>query len=196
MNKKPTKKFLRWFFHESNLIEGIDDLDADKSGIEAWNLIKDKGALTELDLLAAHRLVTAGQMHQGSAGTWRTMMLRVGWVPCPAPSTVREVLDAVIGLYGGKVSTSEEALSNHVIFERVHPCDDGNGRLGRLLLLWQEHVSGLPLTMFEDRTKGSDYYPLLNDRMPERARKWLVAHGIPVTTQEEAILMHFTGKYS
>ena len=47
--------------------------------------------------------------------------------------------------------TFDDILNFHVSFERIHPFQDGNGRVGHLLLFWQCLQSGqVPFIITED----------------------------------------------
>jgi Fic family protein len=48
----------------------------------------------------------------------------------------------------------------HAEFEVIHPFNDGNGRMGRVLINWQLLNHGLPPIIIQNKSKRTDYYPL------------------------------------
>ena len=46
---------------------------------------------------------------------------------------------------------------SHVSFEHIHGFIDGNGRLGRLLMLWQREKNNLPINVIYEKNK-EEYY--------------------------------------
>ena len=47
-------------------------------------------------------------------------------------------------------------------FETIHPFNDGNGRIGRVLICFQLQCLGFPMIIIRDREK-KDYYKSFND---------------------------------
>jgi len=50
----------------------------------------------------------------------------------------------------------------HIAFETIHPYEDGNGRMGRLILNWQRVHCGLPILVIKDSEKNL-YYQWFED---------------------------------
>jgi len=101
-------------------------------------LVKEKLPLTSRIILAAHKtLLTAHGDQTATPGSYRKQSVKVGTlIPPPAP----EILSLMAALEKYINEPSElppliRAGLAHVQFETIHPFLDGNGRIGRLLIV-------------------------------------------------------------
>lgn len=90
------------------------------------------------------RLMRHGRLERDLVGAFRR---RQGWiggyspqtavyVPPPADEVGRLVADLLRYVNGPAPDAVTQAAVAHAQFETIHPYGDGNGRLGRLLILW------------------------------------------------------------
>lgn len=76
----------------------------------------------------------------------------------PPPKRVPALLEAAIQRYRAN-PTPEQAALFHLEFEDIHPYEDGNGRVGRLVLNYQLMQQGLPaISLKEDPDSIREYY--------------------------------------
>lgn len=89
--------------------------------------------------------------------------MRVGTHIGANPDFVNELIyDLVKDYNNNKESYFIEKIAHfHAEFENIHPFIDGNGRIGRLLLNRQLKMEGLPPIIIANKTKTTEYYPLL-----------------------------------
>ena len=95
--------------------------------------------LTEAFIKRLHYLLKSGttdaQKDWFAVGDYKKIPNEVGGKDTCAPEEVHHRLKELLKLYNSiKVKTLEDIIDFHVQFERIHPFQDGNGRIGRLLL--------------------------------------------------------------
>lgn len=70
-----------------------------------------------------------------AVGDYKKLPNEVGGVPTALPEDVADRMKELLAEYNGKVAVSfKDILDFHVKFERIHPFQDGNGRVGRLIM--------------------------------------------------------------
>ena len=77
----------------------------------------------------------------------------------PPPEEVEKLLDDAIEYYKGDVVTFIiDAIARfHLEFETIHPFNDGNGRIGRVLINFLLMKAGLPTIIIRDKEKQKYY---------------------------------------
>lgn len=113
-------------------------------------------------ILDLHKLLLAGIKDEW-AGRFRSgkEWVRVGAHVGANPDFVEQLVDQLVDDYNDK--SAEEFIENiswfHAEFETIHPFNDGNGRLGRVLINQQLGLLGLPPVIIPNKSKHTSYYP-------------------------------------
>lgn len=117
------------FVVESNKIEGITR-DPTPAEIEVHRLFLEKDVITLKDLEAFVRVVSPYAQLRGAKG----LDVRIGnhYPPKGGPAIVDGLLVLLNKLNAEKITPYHA----HVMYEKLHPFTDGNGRSGRALWLW------------------------------------------------------------
>ena len=142
-----------------------------------------------------HKIIAADVMDQGAAGRYRTIAVRVGRYLPPPPEDVSGLMFEFLAWWNKESTRLSPVLSSAIVhyrFEAIHPFADGNGRLGRVLALWElyrrgfdtHHIFSVDEFYREDRPR---YYAALDAvrREGEDLSGWLeyAAEGLHLTLE-------------
>ena len=118
--------------------------------------------MTTQQMLSLHKLLLNG-IREDWAGRFRRNdeWVRVGAHVGANPDFVPELINDLFNEYTG--STDRYFLDNiawfHAEFETIHPFNDGNGRMGRVLINQQLMNLGYPPVIIPNKGKHTSYYP-------------------------------------
>ena len=138
--------------------------------------IRNKSKETETNketILLLHQMLIGG-IDDKIAGRFRRLgeYVRVGTHVAPAPEHVEKMIEAIITEYTGDLSNYflDKIAKFHLDFETVHPFNDGNGRIGRVLICFQLQRLGFPIIIIRDREK-KEYYKSFAEYRDEKNAK-------------------------
>lgn len=150
------KILMHEYIHESNLIEGYDDPYFDKQSMIDWKYLSKQTELSYSVICKTQKLITLCQkdLRPDWRGYYRSIDVTVGGRFCPMAIIVPTMMNKWLDEYPDR-----EPVQNHILFEKVHPFVDGNGRTGRMLMWWQEIKLGRKPTLYSAAFRR-DYYKI------------------------------------
>lgn len=138
--------------------------------------IRNKSKESEVNkevILLLHQMLIGG-IDEKIAGRFRRPgeYVRVGTHVAPAPEQVGRLVDEIVTEYNSDLSAYflDKIAKFHLDFENIHPFNDGNGRIGRILICYQLLRLGFPMIIIRDREK-QDYYSAFGDYRDKKNAK-------------------------
>ena len=158
-----TKEQTRYIFETNTLgvtteNTRIDDIIETVNHFRCIDYVIDHATdkITESHIKQLHALLKTNtsdsQKDWFAVGAYKKLANEVGGEATAQPSDVQQEMRALLTEYNAQEKIDLDAvLDFHVRFERIHPFQDGNGRVGRLLMFWQCLQNGVtPFIVTED----------------------------------------------
>ena len=118
-------------------------------------------ALTEQYIKHLHMLLKSGVTDKNAViGEFKTAANEVGGMETVEPQKVAGLLKDLVSEYDSKPMTLYDIAAFHTAFEHIHPFYDGNGRVGRLIILKQCLENDIVPVIINDRDKMFYYMGL------------------------------------
>ena len=136
----------------------VDDIIETTNHFRCMDLIIDRAEekLSEALIKEIHRKLKTGTSDSGKSwfnvGDYKKLPNEVGGnATCP-PEEVHDRMKDLLSAYNAKTSkTLEDIVDLHQQFETIHPFQDGNGRVGRLIMFKECLANGVvPFIITED----------------------------------------------
>ena len=177
----------------------VDDIVETMNHFRCIDLIIDKAEepLSEELVKTLHGILKTGTSDSRkdwfAVGDYKKLPNEVGGMETCEPERVHDSMLQLIESYNAKPQHAfEDILDYHVRFEKIHPFQDGNGRVGRLIMFKECLCSGIVPFIITDELKMFYYRGL---------REWGHVDGYLTDTclsaqdQYKAVLDYFRIKY-
>ena len=142
----------------------IDDIIEASNHFRAIDYIFDHAQtpLSEGMMKELHRILKTGTTDAANdwfaVGEYKRLPNEVGGMTTTPPEDVATALKALLHAYGPRTLHSlEDIIGFHVSFERIHPFQDGNGRVGRLIMFKECLANGIVPFIISDDMKAFYY---------------------------------------
>ena len=194
----------RYIFETNTIgIEGesirVDDIIETTNHFRCIDLIIDRAEerLTESLIKELHLILKSGTSDSRkdwfTVGDYKRLPNEVGGNENTAPEDVHREMQALLKEYNGKKQKSfEDIIDLHQRFEAIHPFQDGNGRVGRLVMFKECLANGFVPFIITEELKMFYYRGL---REWSNLRGYLLDTCLAAQDNYKAMLDYFKIKY-
>lgn len=164
-----TKENLEKYLQE-NVIEGthkVDDIYETINSTKLFDFVVDtlNEPITKRLLHEYHRMLKDNTLdhERGWAGSWKKIpnIITGTNLKLAEPWEVESRIENLLLEWNSSKKGFEDILKFHVNFEHIHPYQDGNGRVGRFIMLKQCIENGIDLILIDDHF-SDEYKQALN----------------------------------
>lgn len=172
------------FIFETNTIGfeneavNVDDVIETSNHFRCIDMVIDQAAapLSEKFIKSLHAALKTGTSDSRkdwfAVGAYKQLPNEVGGCATTPPELVAQQMQQLLRSYNAApAKTFQEIVAFHVAFERIHPFQDGNGRVGRLIILKECLKHNIVPFIIEDNLKYF-YYRGLKEW--DREQGWLL----------------------
>lgn len=154
-----TKENLEKYLQD-NIIEGshkIDDVYETINSTRLFDFVVDtlEEPLSKRLMLEFHRMLKDKTLdyERGFAGCWKKIPNMISGVDLKLaqPWEVESKIEELLKQWEDSNKTFEDIIKFHAQFENIHPYQDGNGRIGRFIMLKQCVENGVDLILIDDQ---------------------------------------------
>ena len=141
----------------------VDDIIETANHFRAVDFVIDnaEAQLTESLIKELHRILKTGTQDSSlswfNVGDYKARANTVGGMETVAPERVADAVQGLLKRYGAAEHSLGDIVEFHYEFECIHPFQDGNGRVGRLIAFKECLKYGIVPFIIED-AKKSYYY--------------------------------------
>ena len=184
---------------KENEVVNVDDIIETTNHFRCIDMIIDhvKTELNEKFIKELHFILKSGTSDSKkdwfAVGNYKKFPNEVGNMKTPLPEEVDNLMKDLLKEYNSKKEkTFEDILDFHVQFERIHPFQDSNGRIGRLIMFKECLKYNIVPFIIEDNLKMF-YYRGLKEWNNERG--YLVDTCLAAQDRYKACLDYFRINY-
>lgn len=159
---------------KSSGVLNVDDIVETANHFRCIDMIIEQAGkpLSEAFIKELHRTLKNGTSDSRKSwfavGDYKKLPNEVGGMETAAPEEVADRVKNLLGRYNAeKAKTLEDILAFHVEFESIHPFQDGNGRVGRLIM-FKECLRNDIVPFIIDEQHKMFYYRGLHEWKSER----------------------------
>ena len=146
----------------------VDDIVETQNHFRAIDYVIDRATepLSEGMIKELHRILKASTTDSAkdwfAIGGYKRLPNEVGGMKTTPPEDVAKDIGALLKEYDPRsVHSLEDIVAFHVRFERIHPFQDGNGRVGRLIMVKECLANGVVPFVIADDMKAFYYRGLV-----------------------------------
>ena len=200
-----TEDQTRYIYETNTLLaekDSIMDLDDILETVNHFKLVDymldvaDK-KLTENMIKDFHKILKEGTSDSRkdwcSVGDYKKLTNEVGGLKTTAPKNVEKDMKKLLEWYGDlKQVTINEIIEFHAKFEKIHPFQDGNGRVGRIIAFKECLKNNIVPFIILDKEKLF-YYRGLNQYQTNKEKGYLIDTCLNAQAQYTEMIKYYIG---